>query len=122
MVSDEELEPNHNMIKPKLTIPALDFAAEDNTISQKRDYNNAFLNSCQAADWDDREKKRLPSIMDTYDLQPIALINDDDVEYNALTHEKHLHAFKNDRMMVYPLVPKRNAPEGTKTIQTAPMW
>lgn len=60
--------------------------------------------------------------MDTYDLQPIALINDDDVEYNALTHEKNLHAFKNDRMKVYPLVPKQSAFEGAKTIQTTPIF
>ncbi|KAI9251468.1 hypothetical protein BDA99DRAFT_541456 [Phascolomyces articulosus] len=110
--SDEEFEANHNVILP-------DFSAEDLTMMNKRDYNNAFLNACQATDWDNREKKRLLTIMDTYDLQPIALINDGDVEYNALTHEKNLHAFKNDRMKVYPLVPKQSAFEGAKTIQTA---
>lgn len=119
--SDEELEANHNVILPKLHIPVLDFSAEDSTIVNKRDYNNAFLNACQAADWDNREKKRLLTTMDTYDLQPIALINDDDVEYNALTHEKNLHAFKNDRMKVYPLILKQSAFEGAKTIQTVPI-
>ncbi|CEP17759.1 hypothetical protein [Parasitella parasitica] len=119
--SDEEFEANHNVILPKLHIPVPNFSAEDLTMRNKRDYNNAFLNACQAADWDNREKKRLLTIMDTYDLQPIALINDGDVEYNALTHEKNLHAFKNDTMKVYPLVPKQSAFEGAKTIQTAPI-
>lgn len=36
------------------------------------------------------KKKRLLTIMDTYDLQPIALIN----EYNALTHEKKSTCFQ----------------------------
>ncbi|KAL0073752.1 hypothetical protein J3Q64DRAFT_1745009 [Phycomyces blakesleeanus] len=58
--------------------------------------------------------------MDTYNLRPIALINDD-VEYNPLTHEKNLHAFKKDRMKVYPLVPKQSPFEEAKTVQTAPI-
>ncbi|CAO3700721.1 unnamed protein product [Rhizopus stolonifer] len=110
--NDEELEANHNVIIPKLHILVLDFSAEDPTIVNKRDYNNAFLNVCQAADWDDREKKCLFTIMDTYDLQPIASINDDDVEYNAPTHEKNLHAYQNDRMKMYPSVPKQSTFEG----------
>ncbi|CEG78063.1 hypothetical protein RMATCC62417_12721 [Rhizopus microsporus] len=119
--SDEELEANHNVILPKLHIPVLDCSAEDSTVVNKRDYNNAFLNACQATNWNDREKKCLFAIMNTYDLQPIALINDDDVEYNALTHEKNLHTYKNDRMKVYLLVPKQSAFEGAKTILTCLM-
>ncbi|CEI88302.1 hypothetical protein RMCBS344292_02693 [Rhizopus microsporus] len=101
--SDEELEVNHNVILPKLHIPVLDCSAEDSTVVNRRDYNNAFLNVCQATDLNNREKKRLFAIMDTHDLQHIVLINDDDSEYNALTHMKNLHAYKNDRMKVYPL-------------------
>ncbi|CEG63056.1 hypothetical protein RMATCC62417_00265 [Rhizopus microsporus] len=119
--SDEGLEANHNFILPKLHISVLDCSAEGSTVVNKRDYNNAFLNICQSADWDNREKKRLLAIMDTYGLQPIVLSNDDDVEYNALTQVKNLHAYKNDRMKVYPLVPKQSAFEGAKTIQTTSM-
>lgn len=112
--SDEELEVNHNVILPKLHIPVLDCSAEDSTVVNRRDYNNAFLNVCQATDLNNREKKRLFAIMDTHDLQHIVLINDDDSEYNALTHMKNLHAYKNDRMKVYPLVPKQSAFERGK--------
>lgn len=121
IISDEELEANHNYNLPKLHIPVVDSSAEDLTITNKRDYNKAFLNACQATDWDNREKKRLLTVMNSFELQPIALINDVGVEYNALTHEKNVHAFKNDRMKVYPLVPKQSTFEGEETIKTAPI-
>lgn len=92
----------------------LDFSADDSIMVNNRDYNNAFLNACQAADWNNHDNKRLFTIMNTYGLHRIALMNYDNVKYNALAHEKNLHAYKNDRMKVCPLFTKQSAFEEGK--------
>lgn len=52
-----------------------------------------FFSACQAIDWNDREKKRLLTFMNSYDLHPLALIDKSNTEHNVLAHDNNLKYF-----------------------------
>ncbi|RCH84032.1 hypothetical protein CU098_006119, partial [Rhizopus stolonifer] len=85
------------------TIPVLDFSADDSIMVNNRDYNNAFLNACQAADWNNHDNKRLFTIMNTYGLHRIALMNYDNYfmncTYTELTND--MAAFLNQDWSIH---------------------
>lgn len=45
--------------------------------------------------------------MDRYYTRTVVLIDDDQVEYNAITHEKDFNGYKNNTIQAYCLVPKK---------------
>lgn len=74
----------------------------------KREYDHAVLHACQATKWRMEEQIRLLTIMDSYSLQPIAMIHaDTDKEDNALIHKNHLTSVNESKPEVLAAPPRK---------------
>lgn len=73
----------------------------------KREHDHAVLHACQATKWRMEEQIRLLTIMDSYSLQPIAMIHGEtNKEDNALIHKNHLSSVNESKPEVLATPPK----------------
>ncbi|KAI7900040.1 uncharacterized protein BX663DRAFT_440207, partial [Cokeromyces recurvatus] len=73
----------------------------------ERTYDEAVLNACGANKWSNDEKKRILGFMDLYNLRPLSMLSEENMELNALTNEKYLNKHKGNSMKVSAIVPAK---------------
>ncbi|KAI9481143.1 MAG: hypothetical protein EXX96DRAFT_634944 [Benjaminiella poitrasii] len=103
--SDEDIE-LYVVARKDVDIPNLPL--NTTTESTARTYDEAILNACGANEWNDEEKKRILGFMDSYNLRPLSMFNEENIELNSLTNEKNLNKHNGNSMKTSAIVPAKH--------------
>ncbi|SAM07889.1 hypothetical protein [Absidia glauca] len=101
--SDEELLGGCDVLMP--VVPKIPTITSQPMPLIGRKYDHAVIHSCNGSEWTTEEQQRTVNIMDAYGLRPIAIINEHQVETNALTHSSNLPACINGDMKITATAP-----------------
>ncbi|KAI8060875.1 hypothetical protein BC940DRAFT_337241 [Gongronella butleri] len=104
--------PEEPLVPPIST--AIQLPAQVTVCESRRSYDDAVLHACNQTTATDKEKIKTLALVDSMDLQPIAILNAQGKENNALTNKSYISDLTGDHGHIHGIIPSKRFPDGSE--------